>query len=95
MRDIPGYEGLYAATSCGKIWSYRRRKFLKPELLENGYHRVSLSVRGKVKRFRVHYLVALTYIDNPEGHTEINHINCNKTDNTINNLEWCSHKQNI
>jgi hypothetical protein len=37
MRDIKGYEGLYAVTSCGKVWSYRRKKFLSPGYDSNGY----------------------------------------------------------
>lgn len=95
MRDIPGFEGLYAATSCGKIWSHKRKKFLKPELLCNGYYRVALRKDGETIRKRVHTLVALTYLDNPDGYKEINHINGVKTDNSIGNLEWCSHRANI
>ena len=95
MRDIPGYEGLYAATSCGRIWSHRRQMFLKPELLENGYYRVCLCGKTGKKRYRVHTLVAMTYIDNPEGYNEINHIDGVKTNNSVGNLEWCTHKDNI
>lgn len=95
MRDIPGYEGIYAATSCGKIWSYRRKKFLKPEVLENGYLRVCLSVGSIRNRYRVHRLIAMTYLDMPEGKCEINHLDGNKQNNCVNNLEWCSHRENI
>lgn len=95
MRDIPGFEGLYAATSCGKIWSHKRKKFLKPELLCNGYYRVALRKDGETIRKRVHTLVAMTYIDNPEGYTEINHKDEVKTNNSIQNLEWCNHKYNV
>ena len=95
MKDIPGYEGLYAATTNGQIWSYRSQKFLKPELLENGYHRVCLSGRDGRKRFRVHTLVAMTYIDNPFQYNEVNHIDGDKINNCVSNLEWCSHKYNI
>lgn len=95
MKDIPGYEGLYAATSCGRIWSYRSKIFLKPELLENGYYRVCLCGKDSRKRYRVHTLVAMTYIDNPCGYNEINHLDGIKTNNCIGNLEWCTHKDNI
>lgn len=46
MKDIPGYEGLYAATSCGKIWSYRSNKFLKPFTTGSGYLSVELCRNG-------------------------------------------------
>ena len=95
MRDIPGFEGLYAVTSCGKVWSYITKKFLKPELLENGYHRVCLVNGGERHRFRVHTLVARTYLDNPNNYTEVNHLDGNKTNNCVNNLEWCSHSANM
>jgi hypothetical protein len=42
MKDITGFEGLYAITTCGKVWSYRSKKFLKPYKNANGYHRVNL-----------------------------------------------------
>ena len=95
MRDVVGYEGLYAITSCGKVWSYKRQKFLKPEVLENGYLRVALWKDGQKERFRVHRLVAEAYIPNPEGKEQVNHKDEDKTNNCINNLEWMTHKENI
>lgn len=95
MRDIPGYEGLYAATSCGKIWSYRSKKFLKPFIVGSGYLSVTLCKNGEEARFRVHRLVAMTYLPNPNNLPEINHINEVKTDNYLNNLEWCDRSYNI
>lgn len=95
MRDIPGYEGHYAATSCGKIWSHKRQRFLKPEIVHNGYERVCLCKDSECRKWRVHTLVALTYLDNPNNYTEINHKDENKRNNCIQNLEWCSHQQNI
>ena len=95
MRDIPGYEGLYAVTSCGKVWSYRKKKFLKPCQVGRGYLQVSLSVNGVVKQFTVHRLVAEAYIPNPDNLSEINHKDENKTNNCINNLEWCNRRYNL
>lgn len=67
MRDIPSYEGLYAATEDGRIWSYRSKKFLKPRLTKKGYYRVVLYKDGKGKDFYIHRLIAEAYLDNPEN----------------------------
>lgn len=73
MRDIKGYEGLYAATSCGRIFSYRAKKFLKPRITKKGYCRVLLYKDGKGKDFYIHRLVAEAYLDNPENLPQVNH----------------------
>jgi hypothetical protein len=94
VKDIPGFEGLYAVTSCGKVWSYRRKKFLKPYVECGGYLKVSLCKGGKREQFKVHRLVAQAYIPNPLGLPQVNHISENKTENHMNNLEWISHADN-
>lgn len=94
MEDIKGYEGLYAITSCGKVWSYKRKIFLKPTITGDGYCRVSLCKNGKSKNYYIHRLVAEAYIPNPEGKPQINHLSEIKTDNYINNLEWATAKEN-
>ena len=93
MKDIPGYEGLYAITSCGKVWGHKRKHFLIPSN-DNGYMRVSLSKKGKVKRYSIHRLVAITYIPNPEDLPEVNQKSEDKTNNCINNLEWVTKSEN-
>ena len=93
MRDIIGYEGLYAITSCGRVWSYKRNKFLAPRE-KDGYLNVHLYKDGISKEFLVHRLVGLAYIDNPNNLPEINHKSEVKTENFVNNLEWCSSKYN-
>lgn len=94
MKDIKGYEGLYAITSCGKVWSYFSGQFLKPEITEKGYLRVSLIKNGKVKHFKIHRLVAEAYIPNPEGKPQVNHKDEDKTHNYVGNLEWMTSKEN-
>ena len=64
MKDIKGYEGLYAATSCGKIWSYRRHKFLKPRKQRDGYLLVNLYRDGVQKTYQLHRLIAEAYLEN-------------------------------
>lgn len=94
MRDIPGYEGLYAVTSCGKVWSYYRKKFIAFNHTKNGYLEALLSKGGVRKHYQVHRLVAMTYIPNPEGLSDVNHIDENKSNNCVGNLQWMSRKQN-
>ena len=94
MRDIKGYEGLYAITSCGRIWSYHTKKFIKAEKLWDGYLRVALYKDGKATRFRVHRLVAETYIPNPNNLPFINHKDEIRAHCWVNNLEWCTAEYN-
>ena len=95
MKDIKGYEGIYGITSCGKVWSYRNECFLKPIDNGTGYLQVILHKDGKVKNHYVHRLVAEAYLPNPENLPQINHRDENKTNNCLQNLEWCDHKYNI
>ena len=94
MRDIQGYEGLYGITSCGRVWSYRSQKFLKPKM-NKGYLRVDLQKDGTRKTYYVHRLVADAYIPNPDYKPQVNHKDEDKTHNYINNLEWMTAKENI
>lgn len=94
MKDIKGYEGLYAITSCGRVWSYRRKKFLSPGST-NGYLTVVLSNNGNRETFLVHRLVALAYIPNIENKPEVNHKDEIRNHNWINNLEWVTTEENL
>ena len=94
MKDVKGYEGLYAVTSCGKVWSYKRQKFLEPQLNENGYWRVCLYKDRKEKKYMIHRLVAEAYIPNPNNLPQVDHIDENKTHNYINNLQWITNRDN-
>lgn len=94
MKDIKGYEGIYGITSCGRVWSYKNKKFLKPADNGKGYLHVNLCKDGKVKHFSVHRLVAEAYIPNPDNLPQINHKDENKANNCLQNLEWCDAKYN-
>jgi len=98
VKDIPGYEGRYAAAKDGRIWSHPNRLhngiWLKPSL-RRGYPVVSLCNIGGTKMFNVHRLVAITHVKNVGGFGQINHKNGVKTDNRACNLEWCSGSHNI
>ena len=95
MKDVVGYEGLYAVTSCGKVWSYRSQKFLKGGDNGHGYLSVSLvDAFGKRHTKKIHRLVAEAYLDNLEDKRDINHKDNCRTNNCINNLEWVTHQEN-
>lgn len=83
MRDIKDYEGLYGITSCGRVWSYRSKKFLKPANDGSGYLKVALCKDKKRKWYYIHRLVAEAYIPNPENKLYINHIDENKANNSL------------
>src|SRR4051794_24589432 len=95
MKDIKGFEGLYAADNIGKIWGYRQRKYLKPWLIGHGYETVSLYREPrKNEKFLVHRLIAQTFIPNPDNLREVNHKDSNRLNNQLKNLEWVSSKEN-
>jgi hypothetical protein len=94
-RDIPGYEGLYQASTFGRIKSLVRRKerVLKPTVRRDGYASVKICGK-KQQRKLVHRLVAETFLANPQNKREVNHLDGNKTNNSISNLEWVSPSEN-
>ena len=95
MKNIKDYKGEYEIKKNGRVWSYKRKKFLKPMLTMDGYHRVSLYKEGKRKTYYIHRLVAQTFIPNPEGLPEVNHKDEDKSNNCVENLEWMSKIDNI
>lgn len=95
IKDIPGWEGLYACDTEGKIWSYRTNKFLSPSKSKTGYLHVTFTNNGKRYDYRVHRLIAMTFLDNPENKEQVNHIDGNKLNNYLSNLEWCTAEENI
>ena len=109
MKDIKGYEGLYAITEDGEVWSYpkkrssRKGKWLKPFIQSkkrvNGttYSLASVGLRKDKKRslFLVHRLVAQAYIPNPKNKKQVNHKNGNSLKNYVDNLEWATGFENM
>ena len=94
MVAIKGYEGIYAITSCGKVWSYKTKRFLKTIKTKKGYEKVYLYKNNRVKHPTIHKLVAMAYIPNPYNLPQINHKDENKQNNSVNNLEWCTNNYN-
>jgi hypothetical protein len=95
-KDIKGFDGLYQVSNLGRIKSLRYgTNILKPFLTGKGYLTVDLCFKGKRKSVRVHRLVADAFIPNPTNKSQINHINGNKKDNSVKNLEWNTQSENI
>ena len=88
--DVKGFEGLYKVNRNGNIYSLKSNKVLKP-ILSNGYLKVMFGRR----MYRIHRLVAIAYIPNPHNYPCINHKNGDKTDNRVENLEWCDYTMNL
>lgn len=91
-RDIVGYEGLYEVSNLGRV--RRNGKILKPSKVRHGYLQIALYKNGIYKRFYIHRLVAYAFIPNPNSYPEVNHRDEDKTNNTVDNLEWCTHEYN-
>ena len=102
-RDIEDYVGLYQVSNFGRVRSLgirnknannERIKLLKLSIVGIGYNMITLC-NGKLKRKLVHRLVAQAFIPNPNNYPIINHIDGNKLNNHVSNLEWCTQKQNV
>ena len=98
-KDIPHYEGKYQVSNLGNIKSLHFKhqniqKLLKPTLNSSGYYKIELYRDGKSKIFYVHRVVASVFIPNPHNKPEVNHIDGNKLNNMVNNLEWCTISEN-
>lgn len=105
--SVVGFEGLYEVSNFGRVFSLQKtrsnpltggvsifkRKELSPVTV-NGYHKVSLCRNGVSRGFLIHRIVAMSMIDNPNSLPYVNHIDGNKANNRISNLEWVTPQEN-
>lgn len=107
FKDIIGWEGLYQISNLGNVKSLSRivnnhsglkknlkEKFLKKQISKTGYYVVDLKNNNFRKTFKVHRLIAIHFINNPLNKGFVNHIDGNKLNNDICNLEWCTISEN-
>lgn len=107
-KDIKGYEGLYQISNKGRVKSLARvikrnngrelplKERIKNDVYDNkGYSRINLSKNGKSKKHSVHRLVANAFLIKQKHQDQVNHIDGDKKNNDVSNLEWCTGKENV
>lgn len=107
FKGIFGYERYYEISSDGIVKSKDRTQtdslgrtrtwkgqVLNPDIAPNGYYRITLAVEGKKKQVYIHRLIATHFMDNPNNLPQVNHIDGNKLNNSMDNLEWVSAQEN-
>ena len=94
-KDIEGYEGLYQVSNIGRVKSLTTSNLKVLTLFKNSYHKLVLYKHNKQSTCYIHQLVAKAFIPNPDHKIAINHIDGNKLNNNVNNLEWVTALENI
>lgn len=107
-KDLKGYEKYYSVSNMGRIKSKSRiivksngvkvnyeGKILSPIVNSDGYRQFKLYTDNGYKTTRLHRAIAETFIPNPNNLPEVNHKDCNRENNRVDNLEWCDHKYNV
>lgn len=96
-KDISGFEGMYQVSNFGRVRSLKfgKERILKPVLTGHGYLDVILCKDGKTKQMKIHRLVANAFLPNPDNLPVINHIDENKKNNLVDNLEWVTQQYNV
>ena len=85
----------FMITKEGKIFNDKTKRYLKPQKNKNGYLKVRVNIEGKKMSFSIHREVAKAFIPNPENKPQVNHIDGNKGNNCVDNLEWCTNQENV
>ena len=107
-KDIQGYEGFYQISNLGNVKSlervidkgngilqHRKERIMNKRESVDGYYIAKLNVNKKSKSIAIHILVARHFLDNPNNYPEVDHKDCNRKNNQVDNLEWCTHQQNV
>ena len=104
-KDIKDYKGLYQVSNLGRVkslykWDVNKRKYIKKSKIlklniRNGYYTVQLTKNKKRLSKQVHRLVGETFLKKEKNKNIINHKDFNRLNNNVNNLEWCTQKENV
>ena len=107
-KSVKNYEGLYEVSDCGRVRSLPHKtqgrvncvmtfpsRVLKPQKKRNGYYQVALSKNGHKTWFAIHRLVAEAFLDKQGDNLQVNHKDCDKSNNKVSNLEWCTPQENM
>lgn len=92
--DLNGYESKYKITNDGRVYSEYLGDFIKPYYSKGGYVRVKLNYGDRSKKVMMHRLVAMAFIPNPYNKPQVDHINRNRADNRVENLQWVTAQEN-
>ena len=93
-KEIPGYEGLYEVSNKGNVRNVRRNTLLRLPKTNKGYIQVGWCKNGIRNGLKVHRIVAQAFLPNPDNLPQVNHKDEDKTNNNVDNLEWCDTKYN-
>lgn len=93
-KDVEGFESFYEVSDTGLLRRKSTQRILKPYVNKNGYCYVTLSKNAVQKSYRLHKLIAVAFVPNPDNKAEVNHIDGNKENNNSINLEWSVRSEN-
>lgn len=97
-KDIQGYEGFYQVSNFGNVrslkWNHSNQIRLLTPFENDGYKRVGIRKNNVLKNYLIHVLVAKAFIPNPKNKPCVNHMDGNKTNNNVSNLEWVTYSEN-
>lgn len=94
-KEVKDYEGMYEVSNLGNVRNFKTKHVLKSSLSKKGYPKVNLWKNKGYKTRPIHRLVAIAFIKNNLYKPQVNHIDGNKTNNRLDNLEWCTQEENM